>query len=260
MNALLTIECSKWLRVSESLSLNMKLIQWTTLPIILAALFAGQTRASAADEDGVAIAIVYDTSGSMKESVNDEAGKSSPKYIIANRALVAIANRIQTFVTNSVNTTPRKVNTGLFVFQNDGPHAAIPFGRFDAAAITRWARGFSSPGGGTPLGNTLSAASRAVLDSNLTRKHVLVITDGLSNIGPNPSTILPKLKQEAAQKQTSLAVHFVAFDVDAKVFDGVRRLGATVVGASNESQLNTQLEFILEKKILLEEEEPAKQK
>jgi hypothetical protein len=28
------------------------------------------------------------------------------------------------------------------------------------------------------------------------------------------------------------------------------------VGAANESQLNTQLEFILEKKILLEEEEP----
>jgi hypothetical protein len=31
-----------------------------------------------------------------------------------------------------------------------------------------------------------------------------------------------------------------------------------VVGAADEKQLNTQLEFILQHKILLEEEEPAK--
>jgi von Willebrand factor type A domain len=238
----------------------MKLIQWITLPIALAALVASPTQAAAADEDGVAIAIVYDTSGSMKESVKDEAGNPSPKYLIANRALVAIANRIQTFATNSPGTSPRKINAGLFVFQNDAPHAVLPFGPFDAAAITKWARGFSKPGGGTPLGNTLSAASSAVLDSGLTRKHVLVITDGMNTVGPNPDAVLPKLKQEAEKKQTGLSVHFVAFDVDAKVFAGVKRLGATVVGASNESQLNTQLEFILEKKILLEEEEPAKTK
>ena len=49
-----------------------------------------------------------------------------------------------------------------------------------------------------------------------------------------------------------------AFDVDAKVFDPVKKLGATVVGAADETQLNNQLQFILQKKILLEEEEPAK--
>ena len=45
-----------------------------------------------------------------------------------------------------------------------------------------------------------------------------------------------------------------------KVFDGVKKLGATVVGASDETQLNSQLEFILQKKILLEDEEPPKKK
>jgi hypothetical protein len=50
----------------------------------------------------------------------------------------------------------------------------------------------------------------------------------------------------------------VAFDVAAKVFDPVKKLGATVVGASDEKQLNTQLEYILQRKILLEEEEPVK--
>jgi hypothetical protein len=238
----------------------MKLIQLITVPIALTILGASIIPASAADEEGVAVAIVYDTSGSMKDPVKDEAGKFSPKYLIANRALVAIADRIQTFATNSAAGNPRKIHTGLFVFKKDGPHAAIPFGAFNAAALTTWARGFSAPTGGTPLGNTLNTAGHAVLDSGLTRKHVLVITDGMNTIGPNPAAILARLQQEAGQTQTSLAVHFVAFDVDAKVFEGVKKLGATVVGAANESQLNTQLEFILEKKILLEEEEPPKKK
>ena len=64
------------------------------------------------------------------------------------------------------------------------------------------------------------------------------------------------VKSRADAKGTSISTHFVAFDVDAKVFDPVKKLGATVVGASDERQLNTQLEFIFEKKILLEEEEP----
>jgi hypothetical protein len=71
---------------------------------------------------------------------------------------------------------------------------------------------------------------------------------------------MPRLKQQAAQKGASLSVHFVAFDVDAKVFDPVKKLGATVVGAADETQLNSQLQFILQRKILLEEEEPTKTK
>jgi len=45
--------------------------------------------------------------------------------------------------------------------------------------------------------------------------------------------------------------------VDAKLFAPLKQLGATVVGALDETQLNTQLGFILEKQILLEEEEPV---
>lgn len=235
----------------------MKLIQFITVPIALAALCAAPV--FAADGEGVAVAVVYDTSGSMSEPVKDEAGKASPKYMVANRALVAIANRIQAFAQGAAGG-PRKVHSGLFVFQKDGSRAAIPFGAFDAAAFAAWARDFSAPNGGTPLGNALNTAGRAVLDSGLTRKHVLVITDGISNIGPNPDTVLAGLQKDAGQKQTEVAVHFVAFDVDAKVFAGVKKLGATVVSASNESQLNTQLEFILEKKILLEDEELPKPK
>lgn len=236
----------------------MKLIRLITVPMVLAVLWARATPVSAADEDGVAVAIVYDTSGSMNDPVKDETGSPSPKYRIANRALIAIANRIQTFATNAPAGTPRKIQAGLFVFQNGSPHVALPLAAFNAEALTSWAQGFAAPEGGTPLGNTLNAAAHAVLQSGLTRKHVLIITDGVNTVGPNPAATLAKLQQEAMQKQTGVSVHFVAFDVDAKVFDGVKKLGATVVGAANENQLNTQLEFILEKKILLEDEDLPK--
>jgi len=260
MNVLLRVNRSPSVRILEKLSLNMKLIRLMAVPTMLAALWSGATPVSADDEEGVAIAIVYDTSGSMKEPVKDEAGKLSPKYVIANRALIAIADRIENFATNSATGSPRKIQAGLFVFQTDGPHAALPLGPFNAAAFTAWAHDFSTPSGGTPLGNTLNTAGHAVLNSGLTHKHVLIITDGINTIGPDPAVLLTKLQREAGQKQTDVSVHFVAFDVDAKIFEGVKKLGATVVGASNESQLNTQLEFILENQILLEAEAPVKKK
>ena len=236
----------------------MKSISSLAVVTALVALGFAPRWAQAADEEGVAVAIVYDTSGSMQEPVRDRDGKSAPKYVIANRAVIAIAKQIQIFSTNSASGSARRIDAGLYVFQSSGAREAVRFGPFDARAIENWARSFSSPSGNTPLGNAVNTAAQAVLKSPLSRKHVLVITDGINTAGPSPAVVIPKLKQQAEQNHTSLSVHFVAFDVDAKVFDPVKKLGATVVGAADEKQLNGQLEFILQKKILLEEEEPSK--
>jgi len=237
----------------------MKAIPLLTVPLTLALLGpAGGLQLSAAETEGVALAIIYDTSGSMRDPVRDASGKLTPKYVIANRALASIANEIQAFSTNKSALVQRKIDAGLFTFRANSAAEAIKFGPFDAEAFRQWAQTFSTPSGNTPLGNALSVASRAVLDSPLPRKHVLVITDGMNTAGPDPAAVLPKLKQRAEQKQTVLSVHFVAFDVDAKVFDPVKKLGATVVSAADEKQLNTQLDYIMQKKILLEEEEPPK--
>ena len=215
------------------------------------------TRCHAAQEDGVALAIVYDTSGSMQDGVRDSAGNRSPKYAIANRALSAVTKQIQAFAAGA-GGAPRKVQTGLFVFQGDGAREAVKFGPFDPAALERFAKSFANPSGNTPLGNALKAASQAVMASPLSHKHVLIITDGMNTAGPAPAEVLPRLQRQAQDKQTTLSVHFVAFDVNARIFDSAKKLGVTVVSASDEKQLNTQLEFVLQRKILLEEEEPVK--
>jgi hypothetical protein len=238
----------------------MRMIQSTAVLATLLFLGVASTPSRAADEEGVALAIVYDTSGSMGDKVRDTNGNPAPKYVIANRALEAIAKQVQGFVTNAPADSPRKVHAGLFVFADKGAKQAIPFGLFKEESFRSWAQSFKSVTGGTPLGTAVNAAGDTVLNSGLRRKHVLVISDGESNVGPDPATAMAQLKGKADQKETTLSVHFVAFDVDAKIFDGVKKRGATVLSAANELQLNSQLEFILEKKILLEEEESPKKK
>ena len=212
----------------------------------------GLSASSAADDDGVALGILYDTSGSMNEPVPNSHGSTSPKYVIANRAVLAIVKQIQTFATNGVTGTPRKVDVGLFTFSKDGAQEVVKLGPFDPSAIQNWATNFSKPTGATPLGNALRTVSQAVLDSPMPRKHVLVITDGANTVGPAPDRVMPDINRAADKKQNSVFVHFIAFDVDAKVFSGVKKQGANVASAADETQLNSQLDFILQNQILLE--------
>jgi hypothetical protein len=209
-------------------------------------------------EEGIALAIIYDTSGSMKEAVPDAVGGLTSKYIIANRALRDVTRQLQAAATNTAQKAARHIQVGLFTFQGDQAHEVVQLGPLDAPALENWAAHFSRPHGNTPLGNALTTAAHAVLKSPLARKHVLVITDGVNTAGPTPQAVLPGLKKLAGQQGMSLSVHFVAFDVDARQFAAVKRQGATVVGAADEKQLNSQLDFILQQKILLEDEEPAK--
>ena len=201
--------------------------------------------------DGVAIAIVYDTSGSMREAVRDGKGGRSAKYVIGNRALEAVVAKIERFATNS---SARNVHAGLFTFSGNGATEVVKFGKFDAAVMRKWLKEYPGPSSGTPLGTALDTASRAVLKSDLPQKHVLVITDGMNTAGPDPAQVLPQLVREAERKGVILFTHFVAFDIAARVFDPLKKHGATVVGAANEKELNGQLDFILEEKILLEKD------
>ena len=113
----------------------------------------GSLPAFAADDDGVALGILYDTSGSMAENVPNSHGSSSPKYVIANRALLAVVKQIQAYTTNGVTGAPRKVDVGLFTFSKDGAQAVVKLGAFDPGAIQNWTTNFSKPSGATPLGN-----------------------------------------------------------------------------------------------------------
>jgi hypothetical protein len=213
----------------------------------------GPARLLAADQDGVALAVLYDASGSMNDSVRDANGKYSPKHVIARRALSAVVQRLRAYVAGAPSTEPRQLSAGLYVFHGDSARAVVPLGKFDPNRLAAWTNSLPAPSSGTPIGTALDTASQALLKSGLARKHILVITDGENTVGPDPAAVLPRLKQQAGKQQTTLNFHFIAFDVDAKLFDPLKKLGVKVVGAANEAQLNTQLQTILAKEILLED-------
>ena len=135
------------------------------------------------------------------------------------------------------------------------PKNALALDAFKPAAFRQWAATPRAPGHGTPLGETLRLAGDEVIKSSLARKHLLVITDGMNTVGPDPAVVLPALFKKAEKGGSDLSVHFVAFDIAAKVFAPVKKLGATVVEAADEKELRSQLEFILEDKILLEKDD-----
>lgn len=208
---------------------------------------------TASAAEGVAIAIVLDTSGSMKGVVRDGKGGRSPKFEIGNRALKSVVGKIEQFATNGPKS--RTVQAGLFTFSGDGAREVVKFGKFDANAMRNWIQNYPGPQSGTPLGRALESASEAVLKSDLSQKHVLVITDGENTVGPDPSQVLPRLIKQAERSGKILFTHFIAFDVAANVFAPLKRQGATVVAAADEKQLNQQLDFVLEEKILLEKDD-----
>jgi len=218
----------------------------------LAAAFTvtGQPPAPSAAAGGappaLALVILYDGSGSMGDKVPNLNGVPTPKYQLANNAVATIAQKIENYCTNK-NVT---IDAGLLYFTQATVKVGIPFHAFQAKSFEDWARNFKSPVGNTPLGEGIKEANKMLATSKAVKKHILIVTDGESNQGETPQAVLARMKAQ----QDFTSVYFVAFDVSARVFAPVKALGATVVSASNELELKTQIDSLLGKKILLEAE------
>lgn len=209
-------------------------------------------------ESGIALAFVYDTSGSMADSVTDGSGGRSPKWQIANRTFLSIVDRLEKFTAAPPSGEPLRLDTMVVRFRarNDSTNAkaevALPLAPFSAQAMRGWIGGFSRPDGPTPLGDAVRIAGRAVLDSKLVTKHVLVLTDGKNTHPPLPADVLRDLRTDAERRGVVLEAHFVAFDIAAAEFAPVKTAGASVFSAADENELRDRMQNILEEKILLE--------
>ncbi len=105
-------------------------------------------------------------------------------------------------------------------------------------------------GGGTPIGDAMAIARLALDRSGLKRRHLLVVTDGENTDGADPALVASILEKQPEETKASL--YFIAFDVDAAAFAGVKNAGALLLPAKSGAELAATFDELLSDRILVE--------
>jgi len=206
---------------------------------ILLVLIATAITSMADTSKGIAIAIVYDTSGSMGDKVQTATNQSKEKFRVANEALTNIVEKVDAYAQN------HPVQASLITF-NGSP---IPLSKWNKQAFSTWLKKFDSVGGGTPLGEAIAEAGKVLAAANADQKHIVVLTDGESNGNLKPEAAVAKLKTLTPKPN----IYIVAFDVNSAAFEKVK--ADTLILPANGKTLDTGLQTLFGSKILMEDEE-----
>ena len=215
-------------------------------PLIDREFAASAAPVDAAPREGIAAVLLVDVSGSMDEEIERGDGR---KIAIARRAALDLVMQFDTYAAAHPD---EPVLIGLYEFSGSAAASTrevIALGAPDpAAAKSALAR--LRPNGGTPIGAAMIAATRTLDQSGLSRRHLLVVTDGENTDGYAPDDVMAALGRRPDAARPS--VYFVAFDIAASRFDGVRNAGGLVLEAADAKELNQTLDVLLNGKILVE--------
>jgi len=202
---------------------------------------------------GAAVAILVDTSGSMRETA---AGDSRPKYVVAREAIEAMLDATDAFVAKRPDF-PIKI--GIYSFSSSA-RMLQPIQAYNRAAIRQTLDSLPRPGGGTAIGEALREARPDLYGAGVFRKYLLVVTDGDNTSGQNPERVARDIYRKS---QGAVQVYFVAFDTAPQKFAFLKEVGGDVIAAGTGEELRKALDGIYQGKILAEapdagEREPAK--
>jgi Mg-chelatase subunit ChlD len=198
---------------------------------------------AAVDEGlGAAVAILIDTSGSMREKA---AGDNRPKYVVAQEAIEAMLDATDAFVKKRPDF-PIKV--GLYSFSSS-VRTLRPIQAYNRAAIREALESVPRPGGGTAIGEALREARPDLYRAGVFRKYLLVVTDGDNTSGRDPEAVAREI---FSKSQGAVQVYFVAFDTTPQKFAFLKEVGGDVIGAGTGDELHKALDGIYQGKILAE--------
>jgi Mg-chelatase subunit ChlD len=209
---------------------------------------------AAVDEGlGAAVAILVDTSGSMRETA---AGETRPKYVVAQEAIEAMLDATDAFVAKRPDF-PIKI--GIYSFSSN-VRTLRPIQTYDRASIRQALNGLPRPGGGTAIGEAMREARPDLYRAGVFRKYLLVVTDGDNTSGRSPERVAREI---FSKSQGAVQVYFVAFDTTPEKFAFLKEVGGDVIGAGTGDELRKALDGIYQGKILAEapdagEKEPPK--
>ena len=201
--------------------------------------------------DGVAAIVLIDTSGSMVDKVKDASGVRQPKIEIAQRAAIKLVDQFEQYAREH---SERPIILGIYEFSDRegeaSTRAIIPPGPPDASRAQNAIRQMRGRGG-TPIGNAMIRAKLDIDSTGMSKRHIVVITDGANTKGYSPGDVTRAITNQSENDRAS--IYFVAFDIASSKFDSVRDAGGSVLSASDESELRGTLDFLLTGKILAEQ-------
>ena len=202
---------------------------------------------------GAAVAILVDTSGSMRDAAP---GDQRPKYVVAQEALEAMLDATDAFVAKRPEF-PIKI--GIYSFSSY-VRMLRPIQRYDRAAIRLALASLPNPGGGTAIGEALREARPDLYRAGVYRKYLLVVTDGENTSGRSPDEVVREISRKS---EGAVQVYFVAFDTSPAKFAFLKEVGGDVIAAGTGAELRQALDGIYQGKILAEapgagEREPVK--
>ena len=202
---------------------------------------------------GAAVAILVDTSGSMRQ---EAPGDKRSKYLVAQEALEAMLDATDAFTAKRPDF-PIKI--GIYSFSS-GVQALRPIQPYNRAEIRRALANLPRPGGGTAIGEALREARPELYRAGVFRKYLLVVTDGENTSGRSPDEVVREI---ARKSEGAVQVYFVAFDTSPEKFAFLKEVGGDVIGAGTGGELRRALDGIYQGKILAEapgagEREPAR--
>lgn len=191
---------------------------------------------------GAAVAILVDTSGSMRDNAP---GDNRPKYIVAQEALEAMLDATDAFIAKRPDF-PIKI--GIYSFSSS-VRTLRPIQPYDRAAIRRVLEALPRPGGGTAIGEALRTARPDLYRAGVFRKYLLVVTDGENTSGRAPDQVVREIWRKS---EGAVSIFFVAFDTSTDKFSFLKDAGGDVIGAGTGGELRTALDGIYQGKILAE--------
>jgi Mg-chelatase subunit ChlD len=202
---------------------------------------------------GAAVAILIDTSGSMRDRAP---GDERPKYVIAREAVESMLDATDAFVAKRPDF-PIKI--GLYTFSSS-VWMLQPIQPYDRNAVRVALANLRLPGGGTAIGDAMREARPDLYRAGVFRKYLLVVTDGDNTNGRPPDDVAREIFRKS---EGAVQIYFVAFDTSPQKFAFLKDVGGDVIGAGGGDELRQALNGIYQGKILAEapgagEREPIK--
>jgi Mg-chelatase subunit ChlD len=202
---------------------------------------------------GAAVAVLIDTSGSMRE---EAPGDGRPKHAVAQDALQAMLDATDAFVARRPDFP---VKIGLYTFSSS-VSTVLPIQLYNRDVVRAALKRLPGPGGGTAIGDAMRDARPDLYRAGVFRKYLLVVTDGENTNGRDPEDVARAIFQKS---EGAVQIYFVAFDTSPEKFAFLKEVGGDVIAAGSGPELRTALDGIYQGRILAEaidagEREPVK--